>query len=114
MWTPLWRRSRRPWVRRSASTANRPLNNPPLERTAAAVYFSCGRASLVRRRGRSTASRYPPMLLVRDIAAAAEATDWMSLDMVRTLTHVRGKRNRHLADPDGYDSRTGNYQQRRT
>ena len=32
--------------------------NPPLERTAAAVYFTCGRASRVRRRGRSTASRY--------------------------------------------------------
>jgi hypothetical protein len=27
----------------------------------AAVYFSCGRASRVRRRGRSTALRYPPM-----------------------------------------------------
>ena len=52
------------------------------------------------------------MLLVRDIAAAA--TNWMSLDMVRTLTHVRGKRNAHLADPDGYDSRTGNYLERRT
>jgi hypothetical protein len=33
-------------------------NNPPLERTAAAVYFTCGRASRVRRRGRSTALRY--------------------------------------------------------
>lgn len=32
--------------------------NPPLERTAAAVYFTCGRASRVRRRGRSTAFRY--------------------------------------------------------
>jgi hypothetical protein len=30
-------------------------HNPPLERTAAAVYFTCGRASRVRRRGRSTA-----------------------------------------------------------
>jgi hypothetical protein len=30
-----------------------------LERTAAAVYFTCGRASRVRRRGRSTAFRYP-------------------------------------------------------
>ncbi len=29
-----------------------------LERTAAAVYFTCGRASHVRRRGRSTALRY--------------------------------------------------------
>src|SRR3954464_14345084 len=29
-----------------------------LERTAAAVYFTCGRASRVRRRGRSTAFRY--------------------------------------------------------
>src|SRR4051794_25973219 len=34
-------------------------DNPPLEWTAAAVYFSCGRASRVRRRGRSTALRYP-------------------------------------------------------
>src|SRR5579884_2315147 len=33
-------------------------NNPPLERTAAAAYFTCGRASRVRRRGRSTALRY--------------------------------------------------------
>ena len=33
-------------------------DNPPLERTAAAVYFTCGRASRVRRLGRSTASRY--------------------------------------------------------
>jgi len=33
-------------------------DNPPLERTAAAVYFNCGRASRVRRRGRSTALRY--------------------------------------------------------
>ena len=32
--------------------------NHPLERTAAAVYFTCGRASRVRRRGRSTALRY--------------------------------------------------------
>ncbi len=35
-----------------------PRNNPPLERTAAAVDFTCGRASRVRRRGRSTALRY--------------------------------------------------------
>src|SRR4051794_27141018 len=34
-------------------------HNPPLERTAAAVYFTCGRASRGRRRGRSTALRYP-------------------------------------------------------
>ena len=33
-------------------------HNPPLERTAAAVYFFCGRASRVRRLGRSTALRY--------------------------------------------------------
>ena len=37
----------------------RKRDNPPLERTAAAVYFICGRASRVRRRGRSTAFRYP-------------------------------------------------------
>ena len=54
------------------------------------------------------------MLLVRDIAAAAEATDWMSLESFRTLTHIRGKRNAHVADPEGYNSRTGNYHQRRT
>ena len=35
-----------------------PQPNPPLERTAAAVYFTCGRASRVRRRGRSTALRW--------------------------------------------------------
>ena len=38
----------------------------------------------------------------------------MSLDSFRTLTHIRGTRNAHLADPDGYDSRTGNYHQRST
>jgi hypothetical protein len=54
------------------------------------------------------------MLLLRDIAAAADATDWMSLESFRTLTHIRGRRNAHLAEPDGYDSRTGNYHQRRT
>jgi len=54
------------------------------------------------------------MLTVRDIAAAAEATGFMSLDSFLTLTHIRGKRNGHLADPDGYDSRTGNYHERRT
>src|SRR6185369_6785566 len=32
-------------------------DNPPLEGTSAAVYFTCGRASRVRRRGRSTAFR---------------------------------------------------------
>ena len=37
--------------------ATRPRHNPPLERTAAAVYFTCGRASRVCRRGRSTALR---------------------------------------------------------
>ena len=31
--------------------------NPSLERTAAAVYFTCGRASRVRHHGRSTALR---------------------------------------------------------
>src|SRR5262249_16066116 len=36
-------------------------DNPPLERTAAAVYFTCGRASRVRRRDRSTALRYPAL-----------------------------------------------------
>ena len=54
------------------------------------------------------------MLLVRDIAAAVEATDSMSLDGFRTLTHVRGKLNAHLADPDGYDGRIGRYRERRT
>jgi hypothetical protein len=39
--------------------AARLLHNQPLERTAAAVYFICDRASRVRRRGRSTALRYP-------------------------------------------------------
>src|SRR6059058_2322583 len=41
----------------------RPTYNPPLERTAAAVYFTCGRASRGRRRGRSTAFRYPAMAI---------------------------------------------------
>ncbi len=52
--------------RQSLASINRLTNpavslphNPPLERTAAAVYFTCGRASRVRRRGRSTALRYP-------------------------------------------------------
>jgi len=36
-----------------------------LERTAAAVYFTCGRASRVRRRRRSTALRYPACELFR-------------------------------------------------
>src|SRR5215471_11993977 len=42
-------------------------DNPPLERTAAAVYFVCGRASRVRRRGRSTAFRYPPWTMSYDL-----------------------------------------------
>src|SRR5439155_7324602 len=33
-------------------------DNPPLERTAASVYFTRGQASRVRRRGHSTALRY--------------------------------------------------------
>jgi hypothetical protein len=39
-------------------------HNPPLERPAAAVYFACGQASRVRRRGRSTALRYPASTLM--------------------------------------------------
>src|SRR5438874_1787727 len=39
-------------------------HNPPLERTAAAVYFTCRRASRVRRRGRSTAFRYSAMAII--------------------------------------------------
>jgi hypothetical protein len=46
------------------------------------------------------------MLLVRDIAAAAEATGWVSLDTFLTLTHIRGTRNAHLADPGGSRART--------
>ncbi len=38
--------------------ADRPPHNHPLERTAAAVNFTCGRTSRVRRRSRSTALRY--------------------------------------------------------
>jgi hypothetical protein len=37
--------------------AARAMENPPLERTAAAVYLIRGRTSRVRRRGRSTSSR---------------------------------------------------------
>jgi hypothetical protein len=33
----------------------------PAGAAAAAVYFTCGRASRVRRRGRSTALRYPAL-----------------------------------------------------
>jgi hypothetical protein len=54
------------------------------------------------------------MLLVRDIAAAAEATGWVSLDTFRTLTHIRGTRNEHLADPEGFDSPTRNVHERTT
>src|SRR5262245_1950647 len=51
--------------------AVRPPDNPPLERTAAAVYFVCGRASRVRRRGRSMALRYPPQMKQRWIILTA-------------------------------------------
>src|SRR6478609_2471631 len=43
--------------------------NTPLERTAAAVYFTCGRASRVRRRGRSTALRYAAQTSANRFAA---------------------------------------------
>ena len=39
------------------STCSPIADNPPLERTAAAVYFTCGRASRCRRRGRSRVVR---------------------------------------------------------
>src|SRR3954463_6964788 len=48
--------------------AERARDNTPLERPAAAVYFTCGRASRVRRRGRSTALRYPAMQTSADPA----------------------------------------------
>lgn len=41
-----------------ARDRHRAVAYPALEQTAAAVYFTCRRASRVRRRGRSTASRY--------------------------------------------------------
>jgi len=44
---------------RSSAGGTEAMDNPPLERTAGAVYFTGGRASRVRRRGRSTALRYP-------------------------------------------------------
>jgi hypothetical protein len=44
-------------VQNAVHWSARPPHNLPLERTAAAVYFTCGRASRVRRRGRSTALR---------------------------------------------------------
>src|SRR5262249_26831718 len=47
--------------------AERPRDNPPLERTAAAVYFTRGRASRVRRRGRSTALRYASLLALYEL-----------------------------------------------
>jgi hypothetical protein len=37
---------------RLGGACRRTVDNPPLERTAAAVYFHCGRASRVRRHGR--------------------------------------------------------------
>ena len=46
-------------TRRAYHAKLRLRDNPPLERTAAAVCFFCGRASRVRRRGRSTAFRWP-------------------------------------------------------
>src|SRR5579862_3429180 len=42
------------------------MHNHP-ERTAAAVYYPCGRASRVRRRGRSTALRYPLPVMGYDL-----------------------------------------------
>ena len=38
---------------------------------AVAVYFACGRTSRVRRRGRTTAVRYPPMMLRLSLVLAA-------------------------------------------
>src|SRR5262252_8912939 len=57
---------------------------------------------------------YPPMLLVRDIAAAAEATGWVSLKTFRTQTHIRGTRNDHLVDHDGFDNPTRSVHERTT
>src|SRR4051794_21807265 len=50
-----------PWhclASRSSSVRPAASNNPPLEQTAATVYFTCGRGSRVLRSGRSTALRY--------------------------------------------------------
>jgi hypothetical protein len=57
---------------------------------------------------------FSAVLLVRDIAAAAEATECMSLESFRTLTHIRGTRNIHLAERDGFDSPGKNHYERRT
>jgi hypothetical protein len=62
-------------------------DNPPLERTAAAVYLLCGRASRVCRRGRSTALRYAghaPMteadlLLIERMLSITLPTDYREL-----------------------------------
>lgn len=51
------------------------------------------------------------MLHVRDIAAAAER--WMPIEDFLSFTHIRGKSNTHLAEPDGFDNRTQRYAQRR-
>jgi hypothetical protein len=49
-----------------------------------------------------------------DISSAAEATGWMSPDDFRSLTHIRGRRNGFLADPQGHDPRNGRYLERRS
>jgi hypothetical protein len=60
------------------------LDNQPLERTAAAVYFTGGRLARVRRRGRSTALRYPALRRFRGIiillifVAAYIAAEWLA------------------------------------
>ena len=59
----------------NASAGNRKKrHSTPLERTAAAVYFTCGRASRVRRRGRSTAVRYLAMVILAEISDKMPST----------------------------------------
>src|SRR3954468_19978686 len=69
-------------------------NNPPLDRTAAAVYFTRGRASRVRRRGRSTALRYSSpadvMLVLSRIREESIVVSDAGGGCVLTVLHVRG------------------------
>jgi hypothetical protein len=63
------------------------MNNPPPKRTAAAVCFTCGRASRVRRRGRSTAFRHvaEESRLFRNARHRTSATDYRVIGVLATV-----------------------------
>ncbi len=64
-------------LRRVAKSCLERADNPPLKRTAAAVYFTCRRASRVRRRGRSTGLRYTATTVLTTIR---ESWGWTGLE----------------------------------